>query len=214
VFRLVASDVGRPLGDIKSNIEGEDFLDDAQAVLDSLVPREKEVQTSGHAWYLAQIMPYRTLANVIEGVVLTFTDITGLKEIEEAVRGARDYAENIVDTVRQPLIVMDGDLKVVSANESFYRIFKISSQETIGSFIYDLGNRQWDIPRLRELLENVLPHETKFENVEVEHDFPAIGRRRMMLNARRIVGKTGETKLILLAMEDVAIRDRAEGKIA
>ncbi len=208
VFRLVASDVGRPLGDIKSNVEGEDFLDDAQAVLDSLVPREKEVQMAGHAWYLARIMPYRTLANVIEGVVLTFTEITRLKEIEEALREARNYAENIVDTIRQPLIVMDGDLKVVSASNSFYRIFNVSSQETIGSYLYDLGNRQWNIPSLRKLLETILPRDSKFENVEVEHDFPTIGNRRIMLNARRIVGKTGKTKLILLAMEDVTNRDR------
>lgn len=213
VFRLVVSDVGRPLGDIKSNVEGEDFLDDAQAVLDSLVPREKEIRAAGHVWYLARITPYRTLENVIEGVVLTFTDITRLKEIEETLREERDYAESIVDTVRQPLIVLDGDLKVISASGSFYRVFKVSPQETIGSFLYDLGNRQWDIPRLREVLENVLPHETKFENVEVEHDFPAIGCRRIMLNARRVVGKTGRTQLILLAMEDVTDRDRDKEKI-
>jgi two-component system CheB/CheR fusion protein len=212
VFRLVASDAGRPLGDIKSNIEGEDLLDDAQAVLDSLVPREKEVQTTGHARYLVRAMPYRTLENVIEGVVLTLTDITGLKKAEEEVRKARDYAENIVDTIRESLIVLDGDLKVVSASRSFYHNFRVTPQKTEGCYLYDLGNRQWDIPRLRELLETVLPQSTSFENMEVEHDFLTIGRRKMLLNARRIPGKTGETQLILLAMEDVTHRQPAEQK--
>jgi two-component system CheB/CheR fusion protein len=212
VFRLVASDAGRPLGDIKSNIEGGDLLEDAQAVLDSLVPREKEVQTTGHTRYLVRAIPYRTLENVIEGVVLTLTDITGLKKAEEEVRKARDYAENIVDTIREPLIVLDGDLKVVSASRSFYHSFRVIPQKTEGCHLYDLGNRQWDIPRLRELLETVLPQNTSFENMEVEHDFPTIGRRKMLLNARRILGKTGETQLILLAMEDVTHCLSAEQK--
>ena len=104
VFRLVESDVGRPLADIKSNsIGGEDLVDGARAVLDSLVPREIEMMTTDGDWLLARTMPYRTVDNVIEGVVLTFTDITKLKMIEESLTAAREYAESIVDTVRSPL---------------------------------------------------------------------------------------------------------------
>lgn len=210
IFRLVASDIGRSIGDIKSNIGGEDFFENARDVLETLVPWEREVQAISNEWFLARIMPYRTLDNVIEGVVLTFTDITRLKESEELARQARDYAENIVETVREPLMVLDGNLKMVSASRSFFNSFRVTSLETVGKYIYELGNHQWDIPRLREMLETILPRDGSFENFEVEHKFPTIGLRRMLLNARRIPGKKGETQLILLAMEDVT--DRARGK--
>ena len=198
VYRLAASDIGRPLGDIRSNIEADDLVVDALAVLDSLIPREKEVQTSSGVWYQVRVSPYRTLDNVIDGVVMTFTDITTLKQ--------RDYAEAIVNTVREPLIVLDGGLKVISASSSFYQAFGVSPGETAGKYIYDLGNRQWDIAALRELLENILPGETNFDNYLVEHTFPGIGHRKILLNARSIKEKAGKTMLILLAMEDITGR--------
>ena len=205
-YRLVATDVGRPLADIKSNIEGDDLLADAQMVLDSLVPREHEVRTVSGDWYLARIQPYRTLDNVIDGVVLTFTDITKRVQAEISSDEAHKLAENIVDTVREPLIVLDGALKVVSASRSFYQSFQVTKEETIGRQLYELGNRQWSIPELRELLETILPDNQVLEGFEVEHDFPSIGKRKMRLNARRIAGKAGETQLILLAIEDVTGR--------
>jgi two-component system CheB/CheR fusion protein len=204
VYRLVASDVGRQLADIKSNIQDDDLLADAQAVLDTLVPREREVRTVSGAWYLARIQPYRTLDNVIDGVVLTFTDITKRMLAESAMKDARELAESIVNTVREPLIVLDGALKVISASRSFYENFRVAPQDTVGRQLYELGNRQWDIPKLRELLETILPDNEVIENFEVEHDFPGIGKRKMLLNARRITGKTDGTQLILLAIEEVA----------
>jgi two-component system CheB/CheR fusion protein len=206
VYRLVASDVGRPLVDIKSNIEGDDLLGDAQLVLDTLVPREREVRTVSGEWYLARVQPYRTLDNVIDGVVLTFTDISKRIQAEAASEEAQKLAESIVDTVREPLIVLDNVLKVASASRSFYQNFQATKEDTIGRQLYELGNRQWDIPQLRELLEAILPGNQILEGYEVEHDFPAIGKRKMLLNARRITGKTGDTQLILLAIEDVTER--------
>lgn len=208
VYRLVASDVGRPLSDIKSNFEGVELLEDARAVLDSLVPRDRQVRTTDKTWHLIRMLPYRTLDNVIEGVVLTFTDITTLKRAEEAFQSARDYAENIVDTIREPLIVLDGELKVVSASRSFYHTFRVTPEESVGCHLYELGNRQWDVPQLRELLETTLTRGTGFEDIEVTHDFPSIGRRTMLLNARRVAGKNGEARLILLALEDITDRGR------
>jgi two-component system CheB/CheR fusion protein len=209
VYRLVASDIGRPLSDIKSNFEGVELLEDARAVLDSLAPRDRQVQTTDKEWHLIRMLPYRTLDNVIEGVVLTFTNITILKRAEEAFHAARDYAENIVDTIREPLIVLDGELKVVSASRSFYHTFRVTPEESVGCCLYELGNRQWDIPRLRELLGTILTQDTSFEGTEMAHDFPKIGRRTMLLNARRIAGKNGEAGLILLAFEDIT--DRGSG---
>ena len=203
LYRLVPTDSRRQLSDIKSNVDGEDLVTDAQTVLDSLVPIVKEVRTIDHTWYLARILPYRTLDNVIEGVVLTFTDITGVKQAQEAAQSAREYSECIVDTITQPLVIMDDKLEVVSANRSFYSAFHVPSQNTVGRHFYEIGERQWDIPSLRELLDNVLTHNTNFEKVVVDHNFPIIGHRKMLLNGRRISQTSGKGLLILLAIEDV-----------
>ncbi len=136
--------------------------------------------------------------------------ITGSISAELAAEEARRYAESIVETVREPLLVLDADLKIISANRNFYRTFKVIPGETIGSFIYDLGNRQWDIPKLRELLETILPQKATFDNYEVEHDFATIGRRIMLLNARQIQRVLGKERIILLAIEDITERKEIE----
>jgi PAS domain S-box-containing protein len=115
----------------------------------------------------------------------------------------RDYAENIINTVREPLVILDHDLRVVSASRSFYKVFKVNPEETVGQLIYDLGNQQWDIPKLRDLLETILPQKTTFDDYEVEHDFADIGRRIMLLNARQIESVPGKERIILLAIEDI-----------
>ena len=111
--------------------------------------------------------------------------------------------EDIVETVREPLIVLDSDLRIVSVNRSFYNSFRVTPEETIGNLIYDLGNRQWDIPRLRTLLEDILPKNNKFDDYEVEHIFSNIGHKIMLLNARRITHKEIGPQMILLAIEDI-----------
>jgi transcriptional regulator with GAF, ATPase, and Fis domain len=115
--------------------------------------------------------------------------------------------DNVLGSVREPLVVLDSDLKVVKANHSFYRTFKVKPEETEGILIYDLGNRQWDIPKLRELLEDILPRNSTFNDFEMEHDFETIGRKIMHLNARRIYRESKQTQMILLAIEDVTERE-------
>jgi len=212
LYRLVPSDVGRPLGDIKSNLVGEELLAKALSVLESLVPNEQEVRTVDGAWYLARIQPYRTLDNVILGVVLTFTDISTRIEAEAAVQLARELAESIVDTIREPLLVLDGGLQVVSANHAFYQYFQVMVADTVGRKIYDLGDSQWNIPALRELLEIILPRDLAVEGYVVEHDFPAIGHHKIRLNARRIVGTASEQSLILLTTEEIVEPSIEENK--
>ena len=109
--------------------------------------------------------------------------------------------EDIFETVREPLLVLDADLNILSANRSFYNIFKVEQEETIGHLIFDVGNKQWDIPALRTLLEEILPAHKRFDNYEVEHDFPAIGHKTMLLNARQIYREDVGTQMILLAIE-------------
>jgi len=138
---------------------------------------------------------------------------TERKQAEQVVQEARQYAEGIVETVREPLVILDADLRVISANRSFYQAFKVAPAETKGQLIYDLDNRQWDTPRLRELLEKILPENTTFDDFEVEHEFPTIGRKTMLLNARRIYREVNKTQMILLAIEDITERKQAEEEL-
>ena len=205
IYRLAASDVGRALNDIKPELEGENLLDAAHAVLDNLAPIEREVKTLNGNWYLARIQPYRTLENMIDGVVLTFTNITERARAIQVLE-TRLLAEGIANTVREPLLVLNDKLEVVTASRSFYQSFQVTANDTVSYPIYKLGNGQWNIPALRNLLNALLSHNQAFEDYQVEHDFPSIGHRKILLNARSIIGLTGEPQLILLAMDNVTDR--------
>jgi signal transduction histidine kinase len=156
----------------------------------------------------------RHLEKVVEESTATIRVLRGQLKLEsnERKRGERDiraalkYAENIIATVPLSFLILNAGLRVISANRYFYDTFKVTSEETVGQFIYDLGNRQWDIPGLRDLLEHILPEHTTIEEFEVEHDFPSIGRRAMLLNARRVYRSHDEPPLILLVMEDATER--------
>ncbi|MDP2038001.1 MAG: PAS domain-containing sensor histidine kinase [Ignavibacteria bacterium] len=135
--------------------------------------------------------------------IITKTKLISVDKISE-------FAENIINTVREPLLILDKDFRIVAASRSFYNFFKVSSDETIGKLIYDLGNRQWNIPKLRELLETILPEKTTFDDYEVVHNFSTIGKRTLLLNARQIERALGKEKIILLSIEDITKRKLAE----
>ncbi len=157
-------------------------------------------------------------------ILLAIEDITERKEIEAGLENTRkelevikksadeasEFAESVINTIREPLLALDQDLRVVKVSRSFYDFFKVRPEETVGELIYDLGNKQWDIPKLRELLETILPQQTTFDNYEVEHDFATIGRRIMLLNARQIKQARGKKLVILLAIEDITERKEIE----
>jgi two-component system CheB/CheR fusion protein len=206
VLNLLPTDIGRPITDIQAVASIPKLKDMMLEVLDSITPKEMETQDSEGRWYSIRIRPYRTGDNKIDGVVISFIEITDLKRHAAAMTDARDYAESIVDTVRQPLLVLNHNLIVQRANAAFYNLFRTRAEETEGRRVYELGNGQWDIPRLRTLLEDVLPHHTAMQDVVVEHDFPIIGRRSMVLNARRIESSSSRPELILLGIEDVTGR--------
>jgi formate hydrogenlyase transcriptional activator len=132
------------------------------------------------------------------------------KRAEETSERAQKYAESIVETIREPLLVLSPDLRVISANHSFYATFQVTPEETEGRFVYSLGSHAWDIPSLRELLEKIVPQNAHFNDFEVDHAFPDIGRRTMLLNARRIYREGQGTDRILLALEDITDRKRSE----
>ncbi|MGH8162020.1 MAG: PAS domain-containing protein, partial [Gammaproteobacteria bacterium] len=217
LFNLIASDIGRPLAHITHNLENGDLVTDAERVLRELTVVEKELGSKNGRFYQTRMRPYRTTDSKIGGVVLTFVDVTERHRDEEETRtlnlrleAQKAYAESIVATVREPLLVLDGDLRVVSAGRAFYRAFKTTPQETEGKLLYELGDGRWDIPELRSLLEESSPQNTEFEDFKACLDLPALGRRDLLLNAWRLQQRKGLEPLMLLAIEDVTERLRAE----
>jgi two-component system CheB/CheR fusion protein len=151
-----------------------------------------------------RFMPYRTRDNVIEGVVITITDISSIKEAKELAMEMQLFNENILDSLQESLLILDKDLRVEAANKSFYKKFQVLPKETEGQYLYEMGNSQWDIPELRKLLEKIIPKKTYIEDYMVEHNFPKIGCRKMALNARRLQrGKSPAEYVILLAILDI-----------
>ncbi len=133
-----------------------------------------------------------------------------LRESEVETKRALDYAEATLRTAPIPLLVLRADLRVNTANEAFYKNFQVAPAETEGALIYDLGNHQWNIPKLRELLEEILPKNNFFNDFEITHEFETIGRRTMLLNPRRMENEAGQPLQIVLAIEDITDRKQAE----
>jgi two-component system CheB/CheR fusion protein len=202
LISLRETDIGRPIGDLNVQLLYDKLVDECREVLDTLVRKEEEVLTRQGIWHLMRILPYRTSENVIGGVVITFVEIMRIKEAEKSVMNM-EFFHRIVETIREPLVVLDNSLKVSIVNDSFLRIFETASKQVTGKKFYELGDGHWNIPRLRELLNNVLSKNAAFENFPVEHDFPSIGHKKFMLNARRLKQAESMPELILLAMEEV-----------
>jgi two-component system CheB/CheR fusion protein len=213
LLKIETFDVGHSIVGISGSIHLADLVPWAQRVIDSLHSEEKEIQDESGHWYSVGIRPYRTIDNRIDGVVIIFFDIDTLKRTLRAAEEARDYAEGLIETVREPLVVLDSDLRIERATSAFYETFRVSRAETEGRLLYDLGNGQWNIPQLRELLGEALFHNQSFEDLEIEHTFPHTGRRRMRLNGKRISPDGARQRSVLLAIEDVTERhEQAEAR--
>ena len=208
IFNLHQADIGRPLADIRFSVDMPNLEALAHEAQGTMQAREQEVRDREGRWHLLRIRPC-TADDKIEGSVVSLLDIDDIKRREQRTREAADYAEAIVGTVREPLLVLDGDLRVQSASASFYLTFKVKAEDIANRLLYELEDGRWNIPGLRSLLEEILPQHETVEDYEVEHDFPGIGTRTMLLNARTLRQKEGKAQLILLAIEDVTERQRA-----
>jgi two-component system, chemotaxis family, CheB/CheR fusion protein len=209
LLHMRTGDIGRPAGHLRLPVPTaglEALLDE---VIDAVQMREHEVQDDEGHWYAFRVLPYRTTDNRIDGAVLALEDIHAAKLAQTALRDARDYAQAIIETARDPLLVLDRELRIQMASRAFYRVFRLTPADTQGHLLYELASGQWDIPRLRALLEQVLSASKPLEDYEVKGAFDSIGARIMLLNARRILRNGEETELILLALEDVTDRARA-----
>ena len=149
LFNLIPTDIGRPLSDIKHNLTIADLDTQILEVIHTLHLRTQEVQDQTGRWYDLRIRPYRTIDNRIDGAVVVLVEIDALKRSTDQLREARDYAEAIVQTVRESLLVLNADLQVVQANQPFYTTFQVAPSETENVQIFELGNGQWNIPQLR-----------------------------------------------------------------
>jgi PAS domain S-box-containing protein len=209
-LNLMASDVGRPFSHVRHNLAVSDLESFITEVIDSVRASEREVQDKDGRWFSLCVRPYMTPDNRADGAVLVLVDINDLKRSELAIASAREYAEHIIATMRDPLVVLDSGLRVESVNRAFYRMFGATPSETIGRFIYELGNHQFDIPELRALLEEILPHSHIVDDYIVESDFEHLGRRSMLLNARRMHSTAGSQGRIVVAIEDITARKQTE----
>ncbi|NEP15835.1 MAG: response regulator, partial [Leptolyngbya sp. SIO4C1] len=170
---------------------------------------EREVQDGENRWYHLRIRPYRTADNQIDGAVLTLVDIDNIKRTLRQLEISRLYAESIVETVREPLVVLRADLSIKTANRAFYEGFQTSSAETEGTNLFELGNGQWDIPELRSRLATFLSDGVQLQDVEISHHFEQIGNKTLLLNAREIE-QSIEERMLLLSIEDITERKQAE----
>ncbi len=203
MLNLIASDVGRSITDLQSQIELPDLRRLLLAAMEGGSRKPRDVRDSHGRWYSLRILPSVGPDGKTDGAVLMFIDI-------DAAKRGLDFAEAIVETVREPLVILNQNLQVIKANKSFYETFQAKREETEERLIYDLGNGQWNIPKLRELLENILPAHSTFRDFEVTHDFEYVGRKVMCLNASEIFNPNAQARTILLAIEDTTDRKQAE----
>ncbi|GAA4008558.1 chemotaxis protein CheB [Hymenobacter fastidiosus] len=204
IIRLLPTDVGRPITHFASNLRHENLARDVQGVLDRLVSREVNIQTLAGEWYVMRILPYRTLDNYISGTVITFTDISGLKRLEEQLQASSHFAEGIVETVREMLVVLDEGLRVVSASWSFTRYFALGPEQTKGRLFWELSGGGWQGSQLRGQLQALLSTDaSEFDETVVEADFVGLGRRRMLVYGRRLQSEGHPTNRILLGIKEL-----------
>ncbi|HYM09286.1 MAG TPA: chemotaxis protein CheB, partial [Bryobacterales bacterium] len=212
VLSLIPTDIGRPVTDLRPNVELPDLENRIQEVIQTLRIQKFDVQDRQGRWHTMWIRPYRTVENKIDGAVIALVDIDDLKRSLEQLQESRDYATAIVDTVPTSVIVLDRDLRVKAANQSFYKTFALSPPEAENRALLDLDEGQWNIPGLRPLLDDVLVNSTRFQHFEVEHAFPRVGRKTLLVSARGIDPQGGGMD-VLLAIEDITERRAAEAEL-
>jgi two-component system, chemotaxis family, CheB/CheR fusion protein len=200
-LNLRAHDVGRPLSDIRLNISDVDLNQLVQETIDTVCSREAERQDREGRWHSIRVRPYCTLDKRIDGAVITFVDIQAMRQSLDIAKDARDFAEAMIATIKQPLLAVDKDLRVLSASAAYLNVFKVTEKETVGNLLYRLGNGQWGIPALRARLDNTLAGGEPFDDFIVEHEFENIGRLRLRVGARRIPSGASRPALILMQIE-------------
>src|SRR6266849_1827397 len=199
VLNLIPADLGRPIGDIRPNLDLSDLEQVCRQVIDTETVVEREVRDRDSRWQSMRVRPYTTTDNQIDGAVITLADINALKANGE-------HAETIVDNMPVPLVLLDAELRVTWASRSFYETFQLSPEETHDHFVYELGKGRWSLPALRSALTEVLEKNVGFHEFEVEDDYARVEAKTMLLNARPMQWEQKAGRMILLAIDDITTR--------
>jgi PAS domain S-box-containing protein len=203
LFDFLPGDIGRPLQHFALKFVDDDLLADAEKVLRKLQVLETEVRSTSGRWYMRRMLPYRTLDNRIAGVVITFVDVTESVLARAANTEARIFSQAIVETMRQPLLVMDDALRVISVNPALERLFGVTEAAVVGQPATDLAEGEWSSPRLNALIADLVRTGDAFNDAEFVQAFPDIGLRQLVINGRKLVREGGRPSLILLGIQDL-----------
>ena len=207
LLNIFPSDVGRRIDEICPNLrECRDLGRIADFVMSSGVARNEEVQANDGTWYLMRVRPYRTSGLHVSGAVFAFQDIGPLKS---SLDSTRKYAAALIESARESIVVLDSSLRVITANNSFYKTFHARPEDVEKQFIYRLGSGEWNLPQLKTFLDDILRRHSRIDDYTVRANFPNLGQRTMFLNARRIESNDGKD-IILLAIEDLTQLERSE----
>jgi two-component system CheB/CheR fusion protein len=205
IMNLLPGDVGRPIQDIAMRLRYEDLLSDSKEVLNTLNTVKKDVQTKDGRWYRLKILPYRTVENVIDGVVMTFSDIDEQKKIQEKLRdvsleaqASQEYAESIVNTIKEPLMILDSDLVVQSANASFYEMFETASGDVHGKHLEDILDGSWNIPPIIRRLRELSAKDVELDDLAAEIMVPKMGKKVVHISARKLHSTSGKSSRMLV----------------
>jgi two-component system CheB/CheR fusion protein len=202
-LNLIPADVGRPIGNIRPNIDCSDLEELIHDAIDNVTVREREVQDRAGNWVLLRIRPYKNVDNRIDGAVLVLLDIDALRKHEQRSKEAENLAEAILDSVTQPLLVLDGELRVAVANPAFAKTFAVSSGQVEGKRLTEISGGCWDIPELGARIADATRNDARPGAVEVTRDFPGAGTKRILVNARKISVGDRRPSMIVLAIEEL-----------
>ena len=208
IMNLLPGDVGRPIQDIASKLRYEDLLNESKEVLDTLNTKEKEVQTKEGRWFKVKLLPYRTVENLIDGVVLTFSDIDEQKKVQDKLNDlslkaqeSQEYAESIVNTIKEPLLILDDKLIIRSANMTFFNQFDTSSEDVQGQPLDKILSGMWNIPSMLDRLKELSSKEAELENLSTEITISGSEKKTVDITARKLLIPSGSSKLMLFSIQ-------------
>jgi two-component system CheB/CheR fusion protein len=202
LFNLIAADIGRPMQHIKPNVVSPNLEQTILNVIEHVTPLEQEVQDVNGRWYLLRVRPYCSVDNRIEGAVIALVDIDAVKRREMQSEEARREVLAILQSIHEGLVVLDDKFCVQMINDAFCRMFAVDSHKAAGKPLFDLADGVWHVPRVRSLLESALQNDKPSGDVELEHEFPRVGRKKLILSAHRFESRDGDPRLALLAIRE------------
>ncbi len=204
IFSLLQTDIGRPITDIVNKLQYDALDEDLREVLERLIPKDLQVRTSEGKWFQLRIMPYRTLNNFINGLVLTFVDVTQMKTLEENLNQVQRYTETMLETVQENLVVLDNSLKIIATSRYFLKNHHQNLETARGRTFFELAGGRWDIPELRKMVNNVLNGNMAVENEWLEHTFGKNDKHSFRVSIKNVENNAGkEPGMILLALHEI-----------